>query len=224
MITVRDGNGDVAYSGPTVFLPQDGTFRSFGVVKAPDARPTQIGLEGEFYPTYAFTMETGPFSLLGDAKNPALSLTVNLGDLGMDDGTPQSVYALDSEQAPTVKKADGTPFRVDLMMGQTVELPDGAGTVTLRRAGALEQDPDQPDPRQARRPRRRRAGADRAARVAVHPAPAGLGARPPRGGGHTGRGRGARPVRQRRRARGAGLVAAALGLGASPQEREDDAT
>ena len=49
----------------------------------------------------------------------------------MDDGTPQSVYAIDSEQAPTVKKADGTPFRVDLMMGQTVELPDGAGTVSF---------------------------------------------------------------------------------------------
>ena len=53
VITVRDGNGDVAYSGPTIFLPTDQTFRSFGVVKAPDAEPTQIGLEGEFYPTYA---------------------------------------------------------------------------------------------------------------------------------------------------------------------------
>ena len=53
-ITVRDGNGDVAYSGPVIFLPEDqATFTSFGVVKAPDARPQQIGLEGLFYPTYA---------------------------------------------------------------------------------------------------------------------------------------------------------------------------
>ena len=224
VITVRDGNGDVAYSGPTVFLPLDGTFRSFGVVKAPDARPTQIGLQGEFYPTYAFTMETGPFSLLGDAKNPALSLTVNLGDLGMDDGTPQSVYAIDSEQAPTVKKADGTPFRVDLMMGQTVELPDGAGTVTFD-------------------------GLERWNKIQISRTPGKLVAlggvvlaligllgslfiRPRRVW-----------VRARREEEGtlvevAGLdrsgngdvpaelasVAAALGLGASPQEREDDAT
>ena len=46
-------NGDIAYSGPTIFLPQDPTFLSFGVVKAPEARPDQIGLEGFFYPTYA---------------------------------------------------------------------------------------------------------------------------------------------------------------------------
>ncbi|MGI8646119.1 MAG: cytochrome c biogenesis protein ResB [Nocardioides sp.] len=129
VITIRDGNGDVAYSGPTVFLPLGGSFESFGVVKAPDARPTQIGLQGNFYPTYAFT--TDPFSAFGEALNPALSLTVNLGDLGMDDGRPQSVYVIDSSGAPTVKKADGTPFRVDLMMGQTVDLPDGVGTVTF---------------------------------------------------------------------------------------------
>jgi cytochrome c biogenesis protein len=131
VITVRDGNGDIAYSGPTIFLPLDNTFRSYGVVKAPDAQPTQIGLQGEFYPTYAFTMETGPFSVLGDAKNPALSMTVHTGDLGMDDGTPQSVYVLDTDEAPAVKKADGSLFRVDLAMGQTVDLPDGAGSVSF---------------------------------------------------------------------------------------------
>jgi cytochrome c biogenesis protein len=131
VITVRDGNGDVAYSGPTVFLPLDDTFRSYGVVKAPDAQPTQIGLQGEFYPTYAFTMETGPFSVLGDAKNPALSMTVHTGDLGMDDGSPQSVYVLDTDEAPAVKKADGSLFRVDLAPGQTVDLPDGAGSVSF---------------------------------------------------------------------------------------------
>ena len=131
VITIRDGDGDVAYSGPTVFLPLGGSFESFGVVKAPDARPTQIGLQGNFYPTYAFTPDTGPFSVFGEATNPALSLTVNLGDLGMDDGDPQSVYVIDSSGAPTVEKADGSPFRVDLMMGQTVDLPAGAGTVSF---------------------------------------------------------------------------------------------
>ena len=131
VITIRDGNGDVAYSGPTIFLPRDGTFASFGVVKAPDALPTQIGLMGEFYPTYDFTMETGPYSLFGDSLNPALSMTVYTGDLGMDDGSAQSVYLLDTDEATLLEKADGTPFRVDLVPGRTVELPDGLGSVSF---------------------------------------------------------------------------------------------
>ncbi len=131
VITIRDGEGDVAYSGPTIFLPTDQTFRSFGVVKAPDARPTQIGLEGEFYPTYAFTEETGPFSVFGRADNPAISMLVYAGDLGMDSGQPQSVYQLDKSGAELVRKGDGSMFRVDLAPGQQVDLPDGLGTVSF---------------------------------------------------------------------------------------------
>jgi cytochrome c biogenesis protein len=131
VITIRDGEGEVAYSGPTIFLPTDQTFRSFGVVKAPDARPTQIGLEGEFYPTYAFTDETGPFSVLGRADNPAVSMLVYAGDLGMDSGEPQSVYQLDKADADLVRNKDGSMFRVDLAPGQKVKLPDGLGTVSF---------------------------------------------------------------------------------------------
>ena len=131
VITVRDGNGDVAYSGPTIFLPTDQTFRSFGVVKAPDARPRQIGLEGEFYPTYAFTEESGPFSIFGNAANPAISMLVYAGDLGMDTGEPQSIYSLDKTGVERVDKADGSMFRVDLAPGDEVTLPDGLGTVSF---------------------------------------------------------------------------------------------
>ncbi len=79
-ITVRNADRSVAFSGPVVFLPEDSTFRSFGVVKVPDARQekgqraTQLGLEGEFYPTYGFTKASGPFSAFPDIKNPALSM------------------------------------------------------------------------------------------------------------------------------------------------------
>jgi len=131
VITIRDCNGDVAYSGPTIFLPTDQTFTSFGVVKAPDARPQQIGLEGGFYPTYAFTQETGPFSVFGNAVNPAISMLVYTGDLGMDDGSSQSVYELDKGNSELVKKDDGSMFRVDLEPGQQVKLPDGLGTVSF---------------------------------------------------------------------------------------------
>ncbi len=58
VITVRDGNGDIAYSGPTIFLPESSNFLSFGVVKAQAAEPQQIGLEGFFYPTYLWSTAT----------------------------------------------------------------------------------------------------------------------------------------------------------------------
>jgi cytochrome c biogenesis protein len=129
VITIRDGEGEVAYSGPTIFLPTDQTFRSFGVIKAPDAQPQQIGLEGEFYPTFA--MADGPYSAFGNAVNPLVSMTLYTGDLGLDDGTPQSVYVLDKEKATPVRKADGQQFRVDLRPGDTATLPDGMGTVSF---------------------------------------------------------------------------------------------
>jgi cytochrome c biogenesis protein len=132
VITVRDGNGDVAVSGPTIFLPTDQTFRSFGVVKAPDARPAQIGLEGEFYPTFAMGPGNGgPYSAFGNAINPLVSMVVWTGDLGLDDGTAQSVYVLDKDNAEPVTKASGQPFRVDLRPGERARLPDGMGSVSF---------------------------------------------------------------------------------------------
>lgn len=133
VVTVRSATGAVVFTGPVVFLPEDSTFRSFGVIKIPDAAPQQLGFEGEFYPTYAFTMETGPFTVLPDAKNPVLSLTAWAGDLGLDDGTPQSVYSLRKEGLDRILKADGKPMRVDLALGKTVTLPDQLGTITLDR-------------------------------------------------------------------------------------------
>jgi cytochrome c biogenesis protein len=134
-VTVRDGKGQVAFAGPVVFLPEDNTFRSFGVVKVPDAQgpsgPVQLGFEGELYPTYAFTDATGPFSAFPDAKNPALSMLAYQGDLGLNAGVPQSVYALDKDGLKAIRKADGKPLRVDLALGQTVELPDGLGSITF---------------------------------------------------------------------------------------------
>ncbi|GAB3025544.1 cytochrome c biosynthesis protein [Nocardioides flavus (ex Wang et al. 2016)] len=137
VITIRDGDGEVAYSGPSVFLPTNAqTFESFGVIKAPDARPDQIGLEGTFYPTFAMGRDTEgnltmPASVFGDAIDPLVSLFVYTGDLGLDDGTPASVYVLDKAKATQVVKDDGQPFRMDLRPGDTVTLPDDLGTVSF---------------------------------------------------------------------------------------------
>ena len=136
-ITVRNADRSVAFSGPVVFLPEDSTFRSFGVVKVPDARQengqraTQLGLEGEFYPTYGFTKASGPFSAFPDIKNPALSMLAYGGDLGLDAGTPQSVYALQKKGLDPIRNAEGKPLRLDLAVGRTARLPDGLGTVTF---------------------------------------------------------------------------------------------
>lgn len=130
-LTVRDGNGDVAYSGAVPFLPQDSSFASFGVLKVPDAQPEQLGFDGFFFPTYSFTMERGPYSSFPDALNPALSMLAYHGDLGMDDGEPQSVYELDTDAMEKVTKADGSDLRLDMAPGKTVELPDGVGSVTF---------------------------------------------------------------------------------------------
>jgi cytochrome c biogenesis protein len=128
-LTVRDGNGDVAYSGPVIFLPQDASFASFGVLKVPDAQPQQLGFEGMFFPTYSFTMARGPFSVFPDALRPAISMLGYHGDLGMDTGKPQSVFDLDTSHLAKFERGDGRDFRLDMVPGQRVRLPDGLGSV-----------------------------------------------------------------------------------------------
>lgn len=129
VVTVRDGTGQVAYQGPVVFLPQDASFASFGVLKVPAAQPEQLGFDGLFLPTYGFTMDRGPFSTFPDARDPVLTLLAYHGDLGMDDGEPQSVYALETDRMEKFTKADGADFRLDLRPGQQVRLPDGLGSL-----------------------------------------------------------------------------------------------
>jgi cytochrome c biogenesis protein len=130
VITIRDGTGHKVYSGPTIFLPESSSFESFGVVKAPDAQPQGIGLEGLFYPTFAL-IGGNPVNVKGELENPTLSMLAYAGDLGMDNGTPQSVYELDKANARLLKKPDGSMFRVDLQLGKTVQLPDSMGSVTF---------------------------------------------------------------------------------------------
>jgi cytochrome c biogenesis protein len=128
-ITVRDGKGRVVYSGPVLFLPQDGSFTSFGVVKAPDAQPTQLGLEGYFFPTATLGPDNRPYSGFPGARNPVLSLVAYHGDLGLNSGAPQSVYVLDKAHLTPFHMADGRPRVLLLKIGQTVSLGKGMGSV-----------------------------------------------------------------------------------------------
>jgi cytochrome c biogenesis protein len=131
VITVRDGQGHKLYDGPTVFLPQSANFESFGVVKAPGRTAGHdIALEGLFYPTFAL-INGDPVNVMGDDRNPTLSMLAYTGDLGLSSGVPQSVYTLDKSGLTRLDKPDGKMFRVDLQVGQTVQLPDGQGSVTF---------------------------------------------------------------------------------------------
>ena len=128
-VTVRDGRGDVVFTGPVIFLPIDASYASDGVVKAPDARPTQLGFEGFFLPTGAMGPQ-GPYSAFPDALNPQLFLTVYTGDLGLSEGVPQSVFTLDKTRLEQVREA-GKPFAQALQVGDTMTLPEGQGSLTF---------------------------------------------------------------------------------------------
>ena len=68
VVTVTDAQGNTAYSGPVVFLPQDGNFTSLGVIKAPDARPNYLGFEGFFLPTEPMCKSHAPWPTRKTAK------------------------------------------------------------------------------------------------------------------------------------------------------------
>lgn len=132
IITVRDGNGDIAWSGPVPFVAADSKYTSNGVVKVPDALPKPIGLLALFLPTAAVSESTGqPISVFPDSRNPRLIFTAWTGDLGVEQGIPRSVYVLDVSKMQQLKTADGQPFSDILAVGQSVDLPDKTGTVTF---------------------------------------------------------------------------------------------
>jgi cytochrome c biogenesis protein len=72
-----------------------------------------------------------PRNVYGAASNPLLSLNVYTGDLNMDTGESQSVYVLDKSKAEALPGRAGMPYRIDLSIGETVDLPDGLGSVTF---------------------------------------------------------------------------------------------
>ena len=131
VVTVKDGQGNVAFSGPVVFLPQDGNFTSAGVVKVPDARPQRLALQGFFLPSAVQQADQAPISAFPDALNPALFVNVWSGAPVKETGKPENVYSLDTRGLTQVKGDDGAPLRIALQPGQGVTLPDGLGSVQL---------------------------------------------------------------------------------------------
>ncbi len=129
LVTVRDGAGNVAFSGPVVFLPQDGNFTSAGVIKAPDARPERLAFEGFFLPTGVIDM-LGPRSLFPDALNPELVLNAWHGAPKAETGVPENVYTLDTRGLKQFE-SKGIPVRMLLKPGQHYDLPGKGGSITF---------------------------------------------------------------------------------------------
>lgn len=130
-ITVRSPSGKVVFSESVPFIPQDSNFTSLGVVKVPDGLETQLGLRGFFYPTQA-VLDTGAYtSNYPDLENPVITLDVFEGDLGINEGIPQSVYSLDTSKMEQLTGRDTGIESLELTIGETVDLPNKAGTVTF---------------------------------------------------------------------------------------------
>lgn len=129
VITIFDGEGNIAFSGPTVFLPQDGNMTSLGVIKVPDATPKQIGIIAFFYPT-AEKLQSGAYtSIYPDPIDPLLTMNLYTGDLGLDSGVPRSVFALDTSTLETVASRQGPNDPVELRIGESKVLPEGLGSI-----------------------------------------------------------------------------------------------
>jgi len=131
VVTIKDGNGDVAFSGPVVFLPQDGNFNSAGVIKVPDGRPNRLAFEGLFLPTAVTTGTGPPTSGFPDALNPVLLLFAYTGPPRTETGLPESVYSLDTAGLTQLKGENGGPLRISLTPGTSYTLPDGQGSIEM---------------------------------------------------------------------------------------------
>jgi cytochrome c biogenesis protein len=129
-VTVKDAEGNVAFSGPVVMLPQDGNFSSVGAIKAPDARPNRLAFEAFFFPTAALD-DQGPRSIFPDALNPALFTNVWYGPPKVETGRPENVYSVDTTGLSQLKQTDGQPVRIALSVGDGVNLPGGKGSIQL---------------------------------------------------------------------------------------------
>lgn len=139
-ITIRDAKGNLVFAGANAFLPQDSNYTSLGIIKVPDV-DRQFGIIAFFYPT-AQALENGAFTSIYPAPvEPLLTLNVYEGDLGLDAGISRNVYALDTSEMTQVAGGKAEIRGLQLKLGETVQLPNGLGSVTfeeIRRFASLD--------------------------------------------------------------------------------------
>ena len=123
---LTQANGQVVFNGAVPFIPlETADYMSEGVIKVPDAHPRQLGFAGVFLPT-AVDVGGQLSSAFPAPLQPAVSLVSYAGNLGMNGGPPQSVYQLDTAGLHRLPVSPRP-----LAPGQSMKLPDGAGTLTF---------------------------------------------------------------------------------------------
>ncbi|MET9446124.1 cytochrome c biogenesis protein ResB [Streptomyces cinerochromogenes] len=138
VVTVRDGKGTVVYHAPVPLLPLDGNVSSQGVVKVMDGyrdakgKKEQLGFQAFFVPTFDARSGT-MLSQFPALLNPLLAVNAYHGDLGVNSGIPQSVYQMDKKHMTAFKDAKGQLLKKLLKPGDTLTLPNGAGSVTFEK-------------------------------------------------------------------------------------------
>ncbi|SDN10588.1 cytochrome c biogenesis protein [Streptomyces sp. cf386] len=138
VITVRDGKGTIVFQDAVPLLPLDGNVTSTGAIKVMDGyrdaqgKWDQLGFQAFFLPSYggAGTAVVSQFPAL---LNPVLNLEAYHGSLGVNAGLPQSVYQLDKQKLKGFKNSKGEQLRENLKPGETMKLPNGAGSITFEK-------------------------------------------------------------------------------------------
>jgi len=120
VVTVRDKSGAIVLQGPTPFLPQDANLTSAGAIKVPDANP-QLGFVATFLPTAAKNQVGAGVSAFPEALDPLLLFSIWQGNLGLDQGIPQSVYRIDTSKMHRIALES-------LKVGETYKFADGSIT------------------------------------------------------------------------------------------------
>ncbi|MEU7031313.1 cytochrome c biogenesis protein ResB [Streptomyces sp. NPDC046275] len=139
VVTVRDGRGKLVYQGAVPLLPMDNNLTSTGAIKVMDGyrdkngKKEQLGFQAFFVPTFAGAGKGTMFSQFPALDFPVMALTGYHGDLRVNSGLPQNVYQLDTSKMKQFAVAGGTGKANRLLPGETMTLPDGAGSITFEK-------------------------------------------------------------------------------------------
>ncbi|GGX87138.1 cytochrome c biogenesis protein ResB [Streptomyces fructofermentans] len=139
VVTVRDGRGEVVHRQAVPMLPLDANVTSSGAIKVLDGYrdakgvKEQLGFNAFFVPTFAGAGKGEMLSQFPALDFPVLALSAYHGDLGVDSGLPQSVYQLDKKNMKEFKDSEGKLLKKRLLPGETMKLPNGAGSITFEK-------------------------------------------------------------------------------------------
>ncbi|WP_225800366.1 cytochrome c biogenesis protein ResB [Streptomyces sp. NK15101] len=139
VVTVKDGRGKTVFHGAVPLLPIDNNITSTGAIKVMDGyrdkngKKEQLGFQAFFVPTFAGAGKGTMFSQFPALDFPVMALTGFHGDLRVNSGLPQNVYQLDSSKMKQFAVTGGTGKANRLLPGETMTLPDGAGSITFEK-------------------------------------------------------------------------------------------